>query len=201
MTQIRLLHTGSPDKISDLPLSEPWWISQGDNVVFDFHHPRDAFLQQDGLDLILTLPAHSPCQFENFFFAEKPHIESLLTFDDTLYTAREVHDALELAPNHQMTFQQLDEQRSQSSVQILFLDREATQKPLDTAVEGTLYAYYFTLDDDIPLGKKLLVKANGHSLPSWLNLIHLGERRYLLTGHPGERDVGELGIELTLEDE
>ena len=73
-----------------------------------------------------------------------------------------------------------------------------TSTPVTSATEGSAYTYNVTFDDD-DVGAILSISAT--TLPGWLEFIDNGDgSTALLTGTPGNGDVGDHAVVLTLTD-
>ncbi|MCP4539759.1 MAG: tandem-95 repeat protein [Chloroflexi bacterium] len=74
-----------------------------------------------------------------------------------------------------------------------------TSSPVLTATEGALYTYTVTTTDP-NVGDVLTLTAPLEDLPGWLRLIDNGDGTGVLSGRPGDDDVGDRGVALHVED-
>lgn len=192
---VKFIHYGAGNNISESTLtsSSAVSITEGDNVVVALDSQSIAMLTKRGLDLVLQFNDGNNLSLQRFFHSQVSNRESVVTFDDTLYTASELHHAFPEDGGH-ITMRQLAEQSSYDIGNILKRSGIMTGGQNIAAAEDTPFLYEFRLDNDIAQNATVGAKFNDGALPSWMQLKQVSEGRYLLAGTPGARDVGQFKL-------
>lgn len=173
-------------------------ISQGDDLVFSINSDSVAELAKEGVDLAVKFKDGNVLHAVNFFYADRPHVESVLTFSDALFTASEIEAAFSDDALHQVHPGNIAKHQKKQH-NLLSLTGKHSMRTKVAAVQDAPFVYQFNLDDSFPDDGKIKVLLNNEPIPSWMTLKQIAPRQYILTGVPTEGHVGKFNLQIVAE--
>lgn len=199
MVTMTQLGSGNQRLQQDIAQNQSLSLEQGDDVVFDCSVRQLKTLTKQGGDLLLDFDSGEHLAIGRFFLAEKPNVESVLTFTDTLYTAEEIDSCFDDDAEPVIPVSVLLNKRFHAGSHVLKANGKVQGGKALNALENAPFVYQFTISDEFPDSAKVDVTLNGNSMPPWLKLKKLGDRQYLLSGTPAKEDAGDMNLQIHIE--
>lgn len=201
MFSITQYRDGEPIITRQIEVEDKLFIHQGDNIVFDAKSSAVTELVQEGLDLILSFADGKHLLLEHFFYADKPHVESTLTFSDALFTLGEIETCFDVKDTASLQLIDIVNSAVDTGEHTLTTSGRMTGSVNIAAREDAPFLYYFTLAKGFSKQTDVTASVGDDPLPEWLTFQKITADKYVLTGVPADKNIGPLEVTFTIHQE
>lgn len=174
-------------------------LSEGDCVAFAVPSRTVSAFHHAGPDLVLDFDEGLSITLERFFVSNNDRIDTVVNFDDTLFTATELADCFHAEHEDTITLKQLQARTHKQANNVLHTDGRMRGSETFRAVEEVPFVYHFDLSKDFPTDAKVNLLLANKPAPPWLSVRKVGERQYVISGVPKGKHVGELALSIVVE--
>ena len=198
MTKVKVYGAGERRAYANVGEQSEVKIEQGDDLLFYCDSYQVDHLKRKKIHLDMSFSDGREFRIANFFVSDRVYVESIITFDDTLFTRTEIESCLH-EDKFIVTLDELRNLKPRESDHLISPSGRVSGGSKMRAMEGSPFVYQFSLSEEFPEDAKVHVFVNGQPLPSWLQLKKLAPRKFIIAGTPGIGDTGEFNLQIGIE--
>jgi len=198
MTKVKVYGAGERRAYANVGEHAEVKIEQGDDLLFFCDSYQVEHLKRKSSNLDMAFTDGRAFRIANFFISDRVYVESIITFDDTLFTRTEIESCLHEDKNT-VTLDELRNLKPRENDHLISPNGRVSGGSKMRAMEDSPFVYQFSLSEEFPENANVRVFVNGKELPKWLQLKRLGPRKFIISGTPGAGDTGEFNLQIGIE--